>query len=200
MHSKYLASLNETVKEDLFKKLLESQNGKCFICGKEIDVDLHRNNWEIDHIEPLSVGGKDDPINFAITHLSCNRAKQASDLRVARVLSIFEIIKEKYNNRGPNHPNLGDVLQEFNGSKYEIHIKISESNIEYTLPEVGRNQIYRVPLFSDELSGLEYFFIKLPIEYLFHDDRINPRAIGGNLNKLVEEFFKKRPQLHISLA
>jgi hypothetical protein len=56
------------------------------------------------------------------------------------------------------------------------------------------------PLFKDDLSGMQYFFIYLPIEYMFHDDRINPRAIGVNLHKLVEEFFKKRPQLHISLG
>ena len=40
----------------------------------------------------------------------------------------------------------------------------------------------------------------LPIEYLHHDMRINPRAIGSNLRKLVEEFFQGMPQLQISLA
>ncbi len=200
MHSKYLASLSDIERENLEKKLLESQNGKCFICGEEIDLDLHKDNIEIDHIEALSVGGKDEPSNFAITHLSCNRAKQAADLRVARVLAHFEKIKEKYNNKGPNHPNIGDILKEFDGAKYEISIKINHGNIEFSLPEVGKNQIYTVPLYTDVLSGLQYFFVNIPIEYLFHDDKINPRAIGGNLNKLVEEFFKKRPQLHISLG
>src|SRR5207248_4244815 len=33
-----------------------------------------------------------------------------------------------------------------------------------------------------------------------HDQRINPRPIGANLRGLVEEFHKRRPQLHIALA
>ncbi len=44
------------------------------------------------------------------------------------------------------------------------------------------------------------FFSKIPIKYLAHDDHINPRAIGPNISKLVEEFFQKRPQLHVPLA
>lgn len=47
---------------------------------------------------------------------------------------------------------------------------------------------------------MRYFFGKFPIDYIFHDDRINPRSIGTNISKLIEEFFKKRPQLHISLG
>ena len=39
-----------------------------------------------------------------------------------------------------------------------------------------------------------------PIEYLHHDDHINPRTIGSNLRKLVVEFHRKLPQLHISLG
>jgi hypothetical protein len=40
----------------------------------------------------------------------------------------------------------------------------------------------------------------LPIECIHHDDRINPRSIGPNIRGLVEEFHKKRPQLHIALG
>lgn len=39
-----------------------------------------------------------------------------------------------------------------------------------------------------------------PLQYLHHDDRINPRSIGSNIRGLIEEFQKKRPQLHVGLA
>ena len=48
---------------------------------------------------------------------------------------------------------------------------------------------------------MDYFFTVLPVAYLFHDDRINPRAIAGNsLRKLLEEFHRKLPQLHVALG
>lgn len=42
--------------------------------------------------------------------------------------------------------------------------------------------------------------MSLPIEYLQHDDRINPRAIGSRIRGLINEFLSGKPQLHISLA
>jgi hypothetical protein len=197
--SRFLGGLNQTQRLDLEKRLWEAQNHHCYICEDEIDLVLHADSIEIDHIEPLSSGGKDDPTNFGLVHQSCNRSKQASDLRVARVLSRFEKIREK-NSVSPNRPNLSDVLGYFGGAKYELSISLNDDTVDYSLPETGDNKIGTCPVYLDELSQMKYFFIKLPIEYLFHDDRINPRAIGGNLHKLVEEFYRRRPQLHISLG
>jgi hypothetical protein len=68
------------------------------------------------------------------------------------------------------------------------------------LPEVGNNDIRKVPIYHDKLSGMSSFFSDLPLEYLHHDDRINPRSIGANIRGLIEEFQQKRPQLHVGLA
>jgi hypothetical protein len=89
---------------------------------------------------------------------------------------------------------------EFGGALHALSLRTSDTQVTYSFPEIGDNSIYTAPLYQDDLSGIRYFFAKLPIAYLFHDTRINPRAIGGNMRNLLEEFFEKRPQLHVSLA
>ena len=183
-------------REELVKQLFSIQKGKCFICNRPINID--KEAWQIDHIIPKAKGGRDHSDNFAIVHEICNKKKSDSDLRVARCLFKYEEIKEKYANKGPNHPNLGDFLKEFGGAKYPLHIAYSENKVEYwyaSQPNKCVSQLYR-----DPLSGMQYFFAVLPVECLFHDERINPRAIGYRIRGLIEEFLNKRPQLHISLA
>lgn len=199
MASQYLNSLSVEQRTDLEYRLHQTQIGKCFICEKNLDLQLHRGSIDIDHVEPLKVGGKDGPENFALTHSTCNRSKQASDLRVARVLARFAAIRDDVasDNRGPN---LNDVLRHFAAKAYELPLRIDGDRVEISLPDTGSNEIMESLLHTDQLSGMSYFFVNLPIEYLHHDDRINPRAIGGSLGGLIEEFHKKRPQLHVALA
>ena len=199
MSSLYLNRLSNQQRASLVKDLHESQHGNCFICGQLIDLVLHEKTIDIDHIEPTRAGGKDAPENFALTHDSCNRSKQGSDLRVARVLASFDAIAQSIaqDNRSPN---LGDVLVHYGGSKYNLPLKVLGNSLETTFAEVGQADIMTFPVHDDEISGFRSSFINLPIEYLHHDGYINPRAIGSNLRKLVEEFHKKLPQLHVSLG
>jgi HNH endonuclease. len=199
MASLYLNKLTPDERHALIQKLHAAQNGSCFICEKPIDLKLHGDSIDIDHVEPLKVGGKDGEENFALTHASCNRSKQASDLRVARVLARFERIRATCaeQNRGPN---LADILSEYGGAKHELAFESAGTEMRLTFAAAGDPEIRTVPLYKDPLSKLSYFFAELPIEYLHHDDRINPRNIGGSLAGLVEEFHRGRPQLHAALA
>jgi hypothetical protein len=200
MASLFLQRLSREQRGELEAKLHRIQNGRCFICDKEIDLELHKGAIDIDHVVPLAIGGKDDDGNFALTHASCNRSKQAANLEVARILQRFTVLKEdlKCQNRSPN---LDDVLSKhIVGERVPLNFRLADNCIEYSLDAAGDATIHTATVYKDEKSGFRYFFAKLPIQYLRHDDKINPRSIGSNIGKLVTEFYARRPQLHISLA
>lgn len=131
MASLYLSRLSKDERTNLEKQLWAQQGGKCFISGKPIDLALHE--VDIDHIIPSRDSGKDDPTNFALTHSYHNRSKQASDLRIARVLARFEEIKESAvsDDRGAN---LNDVLKAYGGSKLDLRVKLESDAVSYVVP------------------------------------------------------------------
>lgn len=200
MASNYLARLSASDREQLINDLWNIQNGKCFICDDPIDRILHKDLLDIDHVIPSKMGGKDDPSNFALTFASANRSKQASDLKLARILHRFKKIQDNLKEQEDRSPNLDDILKTKQGSKFKLTFKIEDNHILYSLAQSGNNSIIKSPIYKDKLSGLDYFFAVLPIEYVFHDDKLNPRSIGSNISKLIDEFYQGNPQLHISLG
>ena len=64
MGSLYLNQLNTDSRKSLIVELLGTQGGKCFICEKKLDPHLHGATIDIDHVQPLKTGGKDDPSDF----------------------------------------------------------------------------------------------------------------------------------------
>lgn len=200
MGSLYLNQLSRDAYQELVNTLFESQKHNCFICGGGIDKSLHADSIDVDHIQPTKTGGKDEPSNFALTHAHCNRSKQASDLRIARLLARFEKIQSECAGDA-GRPNLSDVLSAEGGSRHDLHLRKGQDYVEYSLPETGDHEVRRVALYRDALSGMDYFFVALPPSYLFHDDRINPRAVAASsLRKLLEEFHGGLPQLHVALG
>jgi hypothetical protein len=198
MPSKYLNSLSEKEYEDLTLKLLNIQNHKCFICGEAIDLKLHSTN--IDHITPLANKGKDSEENFAATHESCNKSKQDSDLKIARILHKLKKIQEDTLTAENKSASLKQVLKHYNGSKCEFKYTIEGSKLKYSFSDIGDNTIYETEIHTDHLSNEQTCFIALPLEYVYHDELINPRGINSSISKLVKEFEKKNPQLHLSLG
>lgn len=196
-NSKYLDSLSSDSKKNLSINLWNIQNHKCFICEQEIDLDI--NNTNIDHIRPLANGGKDEPSNFAITHEHCNKSKQDADLDVAkRLFQLQEIIKNAESKK--EVPSLKHILAVNGGSKCLFKYKIEDNYLVYSFDEAGNTDIKRTEIFTDTLSNEKTAFISVPIEYLYHDETINPRGINSTISLLIKEFHKPNPQLHLSLA
>ena len=95
---------------------------------------------------------------------------------------------------------LKDLLCSENGSKHEFSFKIEDNKIIYTFDKLSSNEVYSAQIFTDNQSGVKTAFIEVPLEYLYHDELINPRGINSSINLLVKEFYKKNPQLHLTLA
>jgi len=192
-------------RNELISKLFGIQQGCCFICEEQMDLELQKGNLDIDHILPRSgPDGKSNLTNYALTHASCNRSKQASDLRVARVLSKFERISREVRSTGKEVPDLGDILSAHNGGRYDLPIsRTSNGNVRFSFKHLSGEDGIRLreaEVFTDKLAKMDYFFTLLPIEYIHHDSKINPRGIGRSLRGLIEEFFKGNPQLHVALG
>lgn len=197
MASKYLTALSGEEKSALTNKLWAIQNHHCFICEQEIDLDL--NNTNIDHIVPLANKGKDSEENFAVTHESCNKSKQDANLKIAKVLQKLKRLQESVFSETNKSASLKDVLVDYEGSKFDFKYKIEGDVLKYSFPDIG-NKNYEALLFADNLSKEKTCFVETPIEYLFHDELINPRGINNSIGKLIKEFDKQNPQLHLSLA
>ena len=198
--SRYLASLNAEQRDQLEQRLSQRQNGRCFICNGAIDFVLHSGQLDVDHIEPLLENGLDGENNFALTHASCNRSKGASNLQVARRLAEFERIQEQARESGKRGADLGSVLSSYSGGTAELRLQVEDGRVKYSLPHHGDNAIHSARMMHDKLSGMNTFVAQFPLEYLHHDDRINPRSIGSNIRGLIAEFLAKRPQLHVALG
>lgn len=196
----YLGRLNHDERKALDRHLWEIQKGKCFITGDDIDLQLHEGQLDIDHIIPLTNGGKDDETNFALTFSYANRSKQAADLNLARINWKFKQQVEELQRNENRNPNLTDVLQQYGGAKFKLKYYINDNTVCFSYSEINRVEIIRLPVYTDTLSKERYFFTLLPIQYVFHDDKINPRSIGANVSKLLTEFYKGNAQLHISLG
>ena len=175
MGSLYLHGLSKDERALLQKKLWESQGGKCFISGKPIDLAL--DEVDIDHIIPTRTMGRTTrrtlPSRSLIT-IARNRRPTSESRECSRGLKQSRLTQTS-DDRGAN---LNDVLKAYGGAKEALRAKIEGDMVTYV---IGGTDKVTVPLYVDKLSGMRYFFAVLPIQVIFHDERINPRPLGANL-------------------
>lgn len=74
LHNRRAAIRNDGGKlsRGLERRLLDYQNGKCPACRKSL-----KDGYELDHIMPIALGGKNQDNNIQLLCVSCNRSKHA---------------------------------------------------------------------------------------------------------------------------
>lgn len=61
---------------DIVARLIGLQGGRCAVCSRKFSASL---SYEIDHITPLALGGRDVDENAQLLCRKCNRQKHAKD-------------------------------------------------------------------------------------------------------------------------
>lgn len=62
-------------------KIWEANKGVCVNCNRSIDAT--REDWFIEHIRALELGGEDTDENTGPSHVACKKDKDSSDHRAA---------------------------------------------------------------------------------------------------------------------
>lgn len=57
-------------------KVYLAQQGRCHICTRQIRAG---EKWEVEHPDPLSLGGSDDDADLRVVCIPCHRAKTKRD-------------------------------------------------------------------------------------------------------------------------
>jgi len=128
-----------------------------------------------------------------LVHTICNRQKGPSDLRVARLILFFNKLEEELKQTENRGVNLGDLLLKYEGAQEKLKIIEENNHVKMSISKTSGPKILECPLYKDPLSGMKSFYIMLPLKYLHHDDRINPRSIGSNIRLFIEEFQDGKP-------
>jgi hypothetical protein len=191
-----LSTMSKKEIQNLSRDMHQRQDKKCFICEEEVNL---QKKTEIVHIIPLMQQGKNIEENLALTHKECYQAKLDNNLNIAKVLHKLSVIEKKAVEK-KEKVSLEHVLSYFSGSKFDFNYKITKDILSYNFHELGHKDEYHATIFCDPLAGEKSCFIEIPIEYLFHDQLINPRSLNFNAPNLIREFHKGNPQLQLGLV
>lgn len=189
-YSTRIDEMNAEEREKLKQRLLKFQGSNCFLCEREIKLEA--DETEIDHIIPIGDNGPDEEGNWALLHSRCNSKKRAKNLNLAKILMRWDVLREKYGGALTTE----QVLNEFGENNEVAYVEESNNQISLRFTE----KTVSFPLYVDPGNpDYKFFFGLLPISILTHDAELNPRKII-DIDKLIEEFWRKNPQLHVALC
>lgn len=109
-HQYNCANQRKLMTSELRAQIIERDNKICQICGKT----CQNNEIEIDHIKPISKGGKTAPSNLQVLCVTCNRKKSnkwLEELSIKRP-TIYKITEDS------NKQESDLFIKKFNETKY----------------------------------------------------------------------------------
>lgn len=116
------------------------------------------------------------------------------------VISKFEKIKQRGKEENYDSNTFSDILNNYNGNKFDFKLTISKEKVYYRFTEVGDDIDYHSIIFTDPIGKQKSFFAKIPVEYINQDTEINSIEIGNNFHKIVGSFFNENSNEPIALG
>ncbi len=58
-------------------RIFDAAKGLCHICG--LPIRAPKEQWDVEHVDPLWSGGKDDESNWRPAHTHCHKDKSAQE-------------------------------------------------------------------------------------------------------------------------
>lgn len=98
IHSKVIKHIQKTLRKKTsnllkkirYKRLYDAQEGNCYLCGEEMSV----YDCSVEHVYPISRGGKDKMSNKLLAHSICN-AEKADRLPTENEIKLMHEIHSK---------------------------------------------------------------------------------------------------------
>lgn len=185
LQKKLRASLPEHERAAADEHLWKKSGGLCALCNRP----LVASEAEPDHRIATSDGGADELANLYLAHRTCNRSRGNLRYEVARPLVAFKAFADEREG-----VTFDDVLDEYRESASLPSRKLfalSRTDGSITI-EWGTTSVTS-PVFTDPATGVEYFFVEAPIEYVCNDVEVQPRQIMHHHVRALAVDFVSRP-------
>ena len=108
-----------------------------------MDLVVHKNSIDIDHVVPLKVGGKDDPDQFCPYPCELQPLEAGIEPR-SRAYPVPVLALEKNLEEENRSPKSRRVLAEAGGGNQKLGFKLNGDTLTYSLAELGDNNLSTV--------------------------------------------------------